>query len=211
MTSKKNIKAPSYKEGFKLITQLGEDLKDIVELRGTIREDLWRRLVVRTVFSYVDAVVSHARGRALNAHSQGFVKLTPKALKVISEGYYEITDDGTAIWTTKFPCFKDAIRTSLNSYAKAMGTISPLSAAAKWPKGFDEAITIRNQITHPKLLTDLEVTGVHMNRVGHISKWLQNLHNWIAKHEIAQINALKEKTTQDIQAQIDRLKKGKGR
>ena len=203
------IEAPEFAEGFHLMNALVADLRDTVNLRGKLRDDLWRRVVVRVLFSTIESIVSHARGRALTAASCGTVSLTEKAKRTLLEGQFETLDDGTIVWTTIYPRLKDTIRCSLRYYAKALETGTPLQAAAPWPEGFDEVLRVRHSITHPKRLGDLAVTDSQMESVSAIVTWVMKIAKWIGENEQEHIITVGDRINRSVDEQIQELKRGK--
>jgi len=203
------VETPGFNEGFELMNLLVADLRDTVALRREIREDLWRCLMIRSLFSAIESIVSHARGRALAGARAGTVSLPPKAERALLEGQYEELDDGTVVWTTRYSRLKDTIRYSLRYYAKALETGTPLQAKAPWPEGFDEVLGVRNSVTHPKRLTDLNVTDRNVDQVYQIVQWIKDLAIWIGQHEQEHVDRIAQGINTSVEEQIRQLERGK--
>jgi len=205
------VETPGFNEGFELMNLLVADLRDTVALRREIREDLWRRLIVRSLFSAIESIVSHARGRALAGARVGTISLPQKAARALLEGQYEESDDGTLVWTTRYSRLKDTIRYSLKYYAKVLETETPLQAKAPWPEGFDELLGVRNSVTHPKRLSDLDVTDENIHQAIQSVQWITDLATWIGQNEQEHIDRVAQRINASIEEQIRQLEEGKAR
>ena len=58
---------PGYEDGFALVNELIAEVAAVVDLRGTLDDGHWARVVLRSLFALLEGFISRFKGRALQA------------------------------------------------------------------------------------------------------------------------------------------------
>ncbi len=147
-----------------------------------------RRLLVRTLFSVLEAQAFVLKQHALESLRYGKVSFTPKEL------------DGLEEKGKRFLPVKDNLKLAIRAYARARA-VEPLDLENYEPS-FSRALTVRHRITHPKHPSDLEISTEEAQALGRASAMVKDLAQWRTDTELTLIETLKR----DIHESTERLK-----
>lgn len=137
----------------------------------------WRRMYVRTVFARIEGIVYCMKQIALEAAKLHDVELPPAETALLLEHSYELNDKGVVKTRTKFINLKQNVPFTFKAYAHAHN----IDYSLKLDRQFDEAIQIRNRLTHPKgsnadtLHNDIFVTDDEFSIVCEASLWFDTV------------------------------------
>jgi hypothetical protein len=136
--------------------RLGEIMRILVSdtdraggLLSTENSPYARRTYVRTFFAMVEGLTFQMKQVALERESQGFISFLLREHEQLRE-------------ETSFVRPLDNIRLSFECFARAHGShFRPDYANHRWDC-LRKAIGIRNGVTHPKMLSDLDVSDANL-------------------------------------------------
>lgn len=199
---KATTERPEYLEGVQILTKIGEDLRQVFDLRSTVDEQLFRRLLARTLFPLLDALANYLKALALLAHEQGNITFPKKFLKILQEGEEVKEQDGRTRWIPHFAGIKKNLKVSLNTYAQTRKTETPLASIAPMPQAFDDCLEVRNRITHPRKIAHLTISDKETEALFKVGLWFLKLIEWFNEQEQKEIDRIK----QDISDKFRRAK-----
>lgn len=191
---------PGYEDGFALVNELIAEVAAVVDLRGTLDDGHWARVVLRSLFALLEGFISRFKGRALQAQRYGNVTFSPKLLRILEEGEAVTRDDGTVEWEQVRPRTSDNLRVAVRAYATTLNTGTPLGGEARLPTEFTIALKARNRVTHPKTPSDLIVTAEELRAAAKILTWFMTISAWSSREETRNINELERKLHIDTEA-----------
>jgi hypothetical protein len=128
-------------------------------------EQFWRRMIVRSTFSYIEGVTYRMKQQAYEAH-QVFEKykdhpatnFTSAELAFMVEEDHELNDKGEIVTVrAKIPITK-SIRLAFKVYARANFCDYELATGDHRWDSFKKGLKIRDRLMHPKNVHDLTVT-----------------------------------------------------
>jgi hypothetical protein len=141
-------------------------------------EKAYRRFYVRAVFALVEAFVEQHRRLVIHLCEAGKIVLTENRLKRLREIKQIFDASGVVVGEeTNYLRIFDKIKRVYN--AAAAGFHSPLTVTFgdnHWPE-FQEAMEIRNQITHPKNVQDCWIFEPSLQKVIAAHYWFRALQN----------------------------------
>lgn len=118
----------------------------------------WRRNYCRTIFTLLEAMTYQKKQVALEASKCFGVELLPTETNFIHEKQFYLADDGSEKERTQNIQIKSNLKLSFHIYAKAHNGQFKLQTGDKGWESLDKAIKIRNRLTHPKGLMDIEAS-----------------------------------------------------
>lgn len=196
---------PTYIEGLKLLQQLAMELNELSQLDKHIERPISIRLKVRSLFSIVDAYSFFLKTRVLSLYECETVALKQKNLDFLRE----FKESKTGAETVRIPYhsgIKENLKLSLSLYSKALGVVTPLGGAHRLPQSFDHALRLRARITHPKRLSDLEISISDSASLSDLTKWLSSIQGWTITKEKELIGQVKKSASKEISDAISRIK-----
>ena len=130
-----------------------------------------RRNFVRAAFAFVEGFLSIMKYGALAEHEAGRCKLTRGEVALILEEGYEVTEDGTVRTRPVFVPAKANVRFAFEVFSRAHGvTACPDYSDQGW-QSFQQALQVRNRITHPKASGDLNISDGDLAVVEEAHLW----------------------------------------
>lgn len=131
----------------------------------------WRRAYIRALFAYIEGITYRMKAQAFSAYTAGGAQYTREELAIILEESYSLNDKGEVVTRSIFNSTHKNVRFAFNMYARAWGVIFILDCSDhKWAS-FKKAIGIRNRVTHPKTLADLNVSDEDMQILREGAYW----------------------------------------
>jgi len=130
------------------------DCREAAEIWGKECTPYSRRAYVKAVFSFIDGNTYRLNQLWLDCHQAGVFALTK--LQINKLHGYKFGENGR-----KLPLkssILDSVKLSFSVPSKARGIDNPLNTIGNEWCIFKEAVRIRNRLTHPKSVNDLEVS-----------------------------------------------------
>jgi len=193
-------------EGLKLLNALGAELQAVIELQKELEPNLAGRLMTRSLFSLLDAYSFFLKSRSLISHNCAQTEFTQKELRFLNEGE-TVVQNGTEKWQPFLPGIKENLKSSIRLYSKVRGIGTPLGGSIPLPPEFDHALKLRTRVTHPKRLSDLEISKPDAAALSAVVQWFMAMQVWTRDQELAFIDQTRKNTNESISAQIESLKK----
>lgn len=189
-----------------IFNELINELVFLTELQTTADTRVINRLLVRSIFSLLDAFSSSLKLLSLNTYEYEKTIFSEKDLRFLREGEYKI-ENNVEVWKLYLPGIRESIKKSLKLYAKSGNTKSPLLKSAPLPTEFKEALKLRTHVTHPKCLDDLIITSSEMRSVFYVLEWLKKLFLWARDQEINNIKNIRTNIDTITKTSILKIKK----
>ena len=174
-----------------LILKLKNDFYNVYEIQKISNEKYWEtlgRVFVKNALSLVEAIVYLRKQEILIAakYFEAKERLTKNDLRIIKEGYYMLDAKGRKIFRNEYIPLTKNIKWTFRKYAEIFEfELEFADNETEW-HNFKESIRIRNRLTHPKKLSDLEVTEEEFTKV-------MSALNWFISRIII-VSELKDKT-----------------
>ncbi len=196
---KKGKARPSRRKfGLQVPVELAGDLRALAELKGKVENVRVGRLMAVAVSSVIEAIAGYCAQRVLARCDERTLQIKDKDEQILRK----IIDP-----KSQAP-FRDALRTSLRTFAKMHGRETPLGGAVPLPDGFDEARTIRNRLSHPRTLEDLTITPEQYQVLAETAEWIGKISQWIGTCEVELIEETKDQIHHETQKRIALLRRG---
>ena len=164
-----------------------------------------RRTVIRTTFAMIEGLLNILNQTVLDYHKGGFAQLTLDEVEDLTEEKRKKNGE----LTTNFMGTSKKITFSFNLFAQKIGgfNYSIDNTTSEWAR-FENAIRIRNRITHPRNLEEMMLDEEEMSSILDVSKWFVNLYIDL-ENKVG--NALSRKNSIEslIQARIKGIQSGK--
>ena len=187
---------------------LADELAETVELMQSRATPAMERVVIRTLFSILEALAFSLKARALDSARAKEVVFNAKELRFLEEGE-RVLKDGREVWEHHYLGIKANLRSALKCYAKARKTATPLSGTAPLPPSFDHALELRRRVTHPKSVGELSISTEDLRSASELLTWLARVSDWCQEQEQARIRRVREKIIRSIESQRTALRDGK--
>jgi hypothetical protein len=168
-------KPPDLDEVIKAIETVGDD---VIKTRVAVAHEdtpLARRTYVRTVFSYIEAWMFATKQMCLSAHRFRHVAYPPADLAILREESYSLARDGEAIVQTKYLKLDKHFRFVFRVFARSVNSNYQLNVQDPGWGAFLQSITLRNRLTHPRSVTDLEVSDEDFETMDRARGWFQRV------------------------------------
>lgn len=192
----------SYSESGALLNGLAEELKLVGGIQGGGTAQ--RRLLVRTLFSILEAQAFILKQHVLESHRYGKVTLSEKDHERLRDVKKKTQPDGTVSEEKSFLPVKDNLKLAIVTYARArMTTAFDLQA---FEPSFSVGLGVRHRITHPKHPADLEVSGDESKALARVSMLVKALAQWQTDLELALIERIKKEINDSTAHQIAEIR-----
>jgi len=195
-----------FPDELKLLNALGAELQAVVELQKEVEPNLGGRLMTRSLFSLLDAYSFFLKSRALISHNYAQTEFTQKELRFLNEGE-NVVQNGVEKWQPFLPGVKENLRSSIRLYSKVRGVGTPLGGSIPLPPEFEHALKLRTRVTHPKRLSELEISRVDAVALAAVVQWFLAIQVWTTDQELAFIEQTRKNINESINAQIESFKK----
>jgi len=116
-----------------------------------------RRLLVKSVFSFIEAVTFMVKTLALLADEEA-PRLSPGEVALAREEAYELRESGSVRVRPARLRSKDNLRLAFKLIAKANELDYDLDVSGTAWQALQRALHVRDRLTHPKRMADLDVT-----------------------------------------------------
>ncbi len=143
----------------------------------TTEEEANRRFYVRAIFSLVETVVEQHKRLLLELHEHNFIKLHEGVYEVLSERVYIAKDNGKILSKEQYLKLQRKIRTVYRVASESFKERLNINFGDSGWELFQDALKIRDRITHPKRYEDCEIDEQILEVVESGEKWFRNLNN----------------------------------
>jgi hypothetical protein len=150
-----------------LVLYLAEDANICLARSEEEPLQFWLRSLVRTMFAMVEGVTFRMKQIALQSFQLGCAEFSLPELAILREESYELKENGEPRAQTKFLKFNSNLRFTFKTYAKALHCNYVLDLNDEGWSSLNKAVKVRNRLTHPKAINDLEITAdnyIHIQR-----------------------------------------------
>jgi hypothetical protein len=157
-----------------LLDELAKELGTL--LKGRQRDKLSqpeRRMYVRSAFATIEAWIYVIKQMALRAHPDPKCPTISEAERAFAQEHeYRLTESGDVVTRRTKISLEANLRFGFKLLAKAGSVPSELDVSgAEW-QSFKRAIKIRDRITHPKTVSDLNISDEDYNDVSGGFGWV---------------------------------------
>jgi hypothetical protein len=169
---------------------LRDDFLKAYEILDRQNEDQYlRRTTTRTSFALIEGTINNLNTTVLDAYKYGFITLTQNEIEKLEERK-QLENGGSRPF---FLPLEKKVEFSIIIYAQKIGNIDFKidSSSPEWKK-FKFAIEIRNHLTHPKSLKDIEINEEKISLVLDSTLWFIVLCTDLHKknYEIMKMNSI---------------------
>ncbi len=161
------------------INILKEIMKDISVTEKLLKENNtqeYRRIHIRILFTSLESVLSIIKDITQELLFSNFDKggeLNIQKASLLDNYSYRIGKTGKIKRVNNIISFKDNTAFTLRSFAEEAGVSINFFGDSGW-QSFQEAIKIRNKITHPKIEKDLLISDENMKVLGNAQRWFMD-------------------------------------
>lgn len=148
-------------------------IQDVLAAREAVSvadTQVHRRNLVRSSLAAVEGIVWLCREHVRTAAEQ-IGELTPLADLALQERSYTVTHGGEVVEAVRYIALPASIRLVAKQASRIAPTFVLDLSGAGWQRLLD-AIAVRNRITHPKALADLDATDADLAAVAHGTEWM---------------------------------------
>lgn len=117
------------------------------------------RQLIRAIFSYFEALTFSVKVWSANHCLERDIDLTPPERYFAADTEFELNEKGEVVEVAAKISFARNLRFAIAMNRKAHSVNQPFDASVEWWSSLKKAIKVRDRLTHPKLVGDLDVTG----------------------------------------------------
>lgn len=163
-----------------------------------------RRLLVRTLFSILEAQAFVLKQHVLESHRHGKVALSEKEHDRLRDVRKKAQPGGTVSEEKSFLPVKDNLKLAIVTYARArMTTAFDLQL---FEPEFSAGLGVRHRITHPKHPADLGISGDESKALARVTEMVKALAQWQTDTELAFIDRIKKEIHDSTERQIAEMR-----
>jgi hypothetical protein len=152
----------------------------------TANDPAARRDVVRTLFATVEALVWHCRRHVVGIAEE--LELLPAEAKaVLSESVYSVSKSGVVNKQPRFIPLLPMIRLVVRIAQKINPEIDAEFSGPDW-NSFNAALALRHRLTHPKAISDLNVSEADLRSAKDATMWLLRLCELVMSQTLAKLS-----------------------
>jgi hypothetical protein len=145
------------------------------------------------------------RDRAVATHRG--VSLSESDLEVLREGKEQRRADGSVKWRRFRRGTGTRLRTAVTAYSKVYGVESPLPGG-DLPQEFGTMEKVRHRITHPRRVSDFEISLDELDAIAETGPWFVTIAKWAAAQEKANIDQMAADANQQVNGLFGELGRG---
>jgi len=144
-----------------------------------------RRLRLRLFMSYVEGVAAALKAEAVSLTSPS---RSPAAHALLQDKTFDLTDQGEPIERTFSPSLSRSLRFAfrMGALTKRL-TVSPDYGGAGW-KAFQEAVKLRNRITHPRRAEDFVISDLEVATLASAEEWFHTSYRDLMSADIVSLS-----------------------
>jgi hypothetical protein len=192
---------------YPILIALAEELGHASKLMKTpgVDPDFARRVMLRTLFSTLDAYAFVLSDRALAVAASSGITFSKSTLEVLREAREKEMPDGKVELVPQFNATSTHLRKAIFAFAKAYGVKSPLPTGDV-PSELKRVEDARHRLTHPRKVSHLRITPAEVLDVAAVGKWFMEIGTWANAEEQRYIERLRAKAHEDTERMIEELR-----
>lgn len=189
----------------RLVESLEKDFAIVLqELQVNRSDQLRRRTAIRTLFAYIEGTLFVLKQQVLEQCESKRIELGPEEYALLREWSYDLKDNGEPRLSDKFLRLAANMRFTFRVYAQKLGNAKfEIDTNDSGWKDLIEAIEIRNNLMHPKSITDLQINNAQLQRVLSAARWYRSTVNKLSKLVAAANQQRRNATRAHIEAMIE--------
>lgn len=117
------------------------------------------RQLIRAIFSYLEALTFSVKVRSASHCLERAIDLTPPERYFAADAEFDLNEKGEVIEVVAKISFARNLRFAIAMNRKANAVNQSFDASVEWWSCLKKAIKVRDRLTHPKLASDLDVSG----------------------------------------------------
>lgn len=135
-----------------------------------------RRSYVRILFVYVEGATWLLKQACLKAKSPaGVRRIKPAEYALLSDESYELKNNGETVVQTKFLRLPENVLFCIKVFNRLFGAEIDLGVGTtKW-EGFLNALKIRHRITHPRNVSEFDITDDEIELCKRVCSWFNDM------------------------------------
>lgn len=157
-----------------LLPALVEDMKTVEEKLDN--QQYTRRAYVRSLFAMIEGVTYAMKiaifGIARSPVNHGNLEVPD--LVVLKGSTFDLNDKGEIQEKEKHFRISDNLRFTIKSINRVLGSSIDLGGTQNWAN-FVRAVKIRNHVTHPKNLDDLNISDENLECIRAVNSWFNDI------------------------------------
>lgn len=152
---------------------LNEDLREAAELFKFTTHGFAYRTCLRTLFSELEAKMFLFHELLLHMHDKSMLELSTEEILILKEQSCSVGHNGKIYTSQKFIPFKDNLLFTLSLSERFLNKdVFRDTTDPKWQDVL-ALIEIRNRITHPKKMSDLQISDREVKIFDRAQDWLR--------------------------------------
>jgi hypothetical protein len=136
-----------------------------------------RRFYIRAVFALIEAFAEQHRRLLLDLADANKVTIKPKALTVLREIREVTLPDGSVQQREQYLQLFEKIKTVYKMAGDGFGQKLKITFGDKGWETFQDALALRNRVTHPKQVSDCWIFETQLQTVTAANEWFKKLQN----------------------------------
>ncbi len=148
-----------------------------IQVETSQDEEMARRLYVRSIFALIEALVEQHKRLLLHLAESRFIKLSTGVFEALSERVYAVRENGDVGEREQYLSLQRKLRAVYRATGNGFGKALKVRFDNQGWAAFQEAITIRDRLTHPKTFQDCHVSGADLDTVDTAEAWYRSLNN----------------------------------
>jgi hypothetical protein len=157
------------KELTRMSTILTRDIEMCIKAFSTEDSQFWRRTIIRTTFALIEGNTFRMKQLVFTLNK---TKLLSNAeIALLNEEAYDLNEKGEAYVQTKYINITRNIKFAFQVFARAFGSNYSLKVDDNGWDCFRKSLKVRDRLTHPKKIGDLDVTEQEVNDILIALQW----------------------------------------
>jgi len=140
-----------------------------------------RRIAIRTLFSNIEAMCHRLKLSTLYYARKKRMNLKTQEIAIINEESFFLADNGVVKIKNIYLKTTGHVRFVFKIFAHVFNSKFKLDVKGQDWENFQDAINIRNRVTHPKYLSDMKITKPDFKKVVRAYDWFVASVNRLAK------------------------------
>ncbi len=159
----------------KMIMKMNDDITKIIELeRKESKSEEFRRMAVRTIFSDIEGICFLMKVNALLLGQIKNIDFRREEIALINEESYYLANNGKVKTGRAYLDSKSNFRFAFKILARAKKSDFELDVSGTEWNNYQEALRIRNRITHPKKLEDMIISEEDYEKAFKVYGWFRD-------------------------------------
>jgi hypothetical protein len=154
-----------------IVKVAGADISLSLKMVKKNQKQFWRRTFIRSLFAGIEGINHRINNVSILLANIQKIKLSHAEIAMLKEETYALNEKGEAISTKSKLRTKDNLCFTLKTFAHVSNTMFKIEKNSKEWSSFNEALKIRDRLTHPKSTNDLIISDVELEAVEKTFMW----------------------------------------